>query len=74
MIEDFAKKCGSKEEEGAPAVVGQLKVSNDLLDFSALAQTNKKAKAKEEITEDNANLTPRERAILARINKKKEVK
>lgn len=71
MLEDKEKNTSAAEEK-APAVVGQLKVSNDLLDFSSLAK--KSAKKKEcpndgTCTKDDENLTPRQRAILARKNK-----
>ncbi|WP_029513233.1 hypothetical protein [Mycoplasmopsis primatum] len=60
-----------EEEVGsadAPAVVGQLKVSNDLLDFSAYAAKPSKKTEKECDKEcgDDSKLTPRERAIKAR--------
>ncbi|WP_240337678.1 hypothetical protein [[Mycoplasma] gypis] len=71
MAEDIKKPA--VEEEGAPAVVGQLSVSNDLLDFSQFA-SKKTKKCEKSACSANAELTPRERAILERKQKKEEQK
>ncbi|QJG66851.1 hypothetical protein [Mycoplasma phocoenae] len=55
-------------EQSAPAVVGEIKVSNDLLDFSSLKP--KKAKKEcEGACSNDKELTPRQKAILERQNK-----
>ncbi|WP_029608622.1 hypothetical protein [Mycoplasma simbae] len=58
-----------KKQESAPAVVGQIKVSNELLDFSCFnkKRTCKKDDAKcIEEAKSECELTPREKAILER--------
>ncbi|WP_438341540.1 hypothetical protein [Mycoplasma sp. 3341] len=58
------------EEQDAPAVVGQLQVSNDLLDFSMFSKKPKKCDGEcSAQSKDEAQLTPRERAILERKQK-----
>ncbi|MCU4116928.1 hypothetical protein N8G13_00410 [Mycoplasma zalophi] len=66
------KDANAPEEEGAPAVVGTLKVSNDLLDFSAFSKTKKTESKQEAKAEDEGNLTPRQKAILERKRKEAE--
>ncbi|VEU77883.1 hypothetical protein [Mycoplasmopsis columbinasalis] len=70
MLDEKELNKNAASEQAAPAVVGQLSVSNELLDFSGLAK--KSSKKKECLLdgkcEDN-ELTPRERAILARKKK-----
>ncbi|MBZ4195251.1 hypothetical protein [Mycoplasma tauri] len=58
-------KKNENTEDSAPAVVGQIKVSNELFDVSTLI---KKSSKKENTlsSKDDEKLTPRERAIKAR--------
>lgn len=75
------QKDKNAEPEKAPAVVGQLSVSNEVIDFNNLSKTikSKRAQAKNTCAKDcedckdcsscdecNSNLTAREKAILAR--------
>lgn len=73
MLEDKSKNVDAQkqeaEEESAPAVVGQLSVSNDLLDFSSVASKREAKKRECAISGDCEGLTPREKAILARKKK-----
>ncbi|MBN0919527.1 ATP-dependent zinc metalloprotease FtsH [[Mycoplasma] gypis] len=65
---EVKEKTEEKQDDEAPAVVGQLSVSNESLDFSSLATKTTK-RNKREISEEQKNLTPRERAILERRKK-----
>lgn len=61
-----------KKPGGAPAVVGEIKVSDELLDFTSF-KTPKKAEAKCEPCKQEikkGELTPREKAIMERLAKK----
>ncbi|MCS4536571.1 MULTISPECIES: hypothetical protein [unclassified Mycoplasma] len=62
-----------KKEQGAPAVVGQIKVSDEMLDFSSFKKATKNVAPKKEEVKDG-DLTPRERAILERLKAKAENK
>lgn len=61
-----AKDLKESEEEGAPAVVGQLQVSDDLLDFTCFTKTKKCDGPKCEVEVEDCKLTPRQKAILER--------
>ncbi|TQC51533.1 hypothetical protein E1I18_01935 [Mycoplasmopsis mucosicanis] len=55
-----------EKEESAPAVVGQISVSNELLDFT-IKKPAKKCESKCDDKKDpNCGLTPREKAIQER--------
>ncbi|MGX9358268.1 ATP-dependent zinc metalloprotease FtsH [Mycoplasma sp. 128] len=66
-------KVEEKAEDSAPAVVGQLKVSNDVLDFSMFSKKSSESKKEEKVLDEN-NLTPREKAILERRKKAQQDK
>lgn len=72
MLDDKSKNTeanAAEEEQAAPAVVGQLSVSNDLLDFSSVASKREAKKRECAINGDCEGLTKREKAILARKKK-----
>lgn len=77
MLDNKNKKVEESAPSKAPAVVGLLKVSDELLDFSSCSvkacpsdcncKCCQEKKAFEEAKADGGkNLSPRERAILAR--------
>ncbi|MBU4689613.1 MULTISPECIES: hypothetical protein [Mycoplasma] len=55
-----------KEQESAPAVVGIIKVSDELLDFSSFKKTKKSCEGPKCESKKEGELTPREKAILER--------
>ncbi|QBF34682.1 hypothetical protein EG856_01975 [Mycoplasmopsis phocirhinis] len=61
-----------KKEQAAPAVVGQISVSDELLDFSSFKKSTSSAAPKKEEKVMEGDLTPRERAILERLKAKAE--
>ncbi len=69
LFKDTGEEKSSFKKADAPAVVGQIQVSDELLDFSAFAKPKKKETSCKEsgaCSKDEENLTPRERAIRAR--------
>ncbi|QJR44278.1 hypothetical protein [Mycoplasma miroungirhinis] len=67
----------NSEEENAPAVVGTLTVSNELLDFSFCNKSNKTECKIDTKNKDECacgDLTPRQRAILERKQKEEAKK
>ncbi|VEU60451.1 Uncharacterised protein [Mycoplasmopsis bovigenitalium] len=61
-----------KKQESAPAVVGLIKVSDELLDLSSFKKPTKKTEPVADVVKKDGELTPREKAILERLKAKAE--
>ncbi|WP_036450718.1 hypothetical protein [Mycoplasmopsis opalescens] len=68
MLDKEKEQVGN---QAAPAVVGTLQVSDEILDFSSLS-VKKSCKKSECAKKADDNLTPRERAILERLKAKEK--